>query len=174
MGCKEFGRLGCAKLQQMLIDKSPNPSLDYIALERSIDFRVIGVPASSTIIRCKVCDSLIDSPTQSDTYLFAIIVVYAVQGFGSGTGPILLDDVACSGNEIRLQDCSHRPIGMDNCDHTEDAGVVCMSLGILYTCSIDHAVLLLSLKDDLTFQLRPSYVMKKVKVLLANSNFSVV
>ena len=100
---------------------------------------------------------------------FTIIVVHPVRGFGSGTGPILLDDVACSGNEMRLQDCSHRPIGMHNCYHTEDAGVVCMSLGI-----IDHAGLLLSLKNDLTFQLRPSYVMKKVVLLPANSNFSVV
>ena len=56
--------------------------------------------------------------------------MYPVQGFGSGTGPILLDDVACSGKETKLQDCWHRPIGIDNCDHTEDAGVICMSLGI--------------------------------------------
>ena len=80
-----------------------------------------------------MCDCLIDPPTQDDTNLFSIIVVYPVQGFGSGTGPILLDNVVCSGNEMRLQDCSHRPIGIDNnCDHTEDAGVVCMSLGIIF------------------------------------------
>ena len=66
-----------------------------------------------------------------DTDLFAIIVVHPVRGFGSGTGSILLDDVDCSGNEMRLRDCSHHPIGINNCDHIEDAGVVCMSLGIL-------------------------------------------
>ena len=98
--------------------------------------------------------------------------MYPVRGFGSGTGSILLDNVDCSGNEMRLQDCSHRPIGINDCDHTEDAGVVCMSLGSYI--NMVHTSFLVSLKDDLIFQLRPSYVIKKVKVLLANNNFSVV
>ena len=76
--------------------------------------------------------------------------MYPVQGFGGGTGSILLDNVGCRGNETRLQHCSHRPIGINDCDHTEDAGVVCMSLGILYTCSIDHASLLLSLYNHIS------------------------
>ena len=59
------------------------------------------------------------------------VVVYAVKGFGSGTGHILLDNVRCSGNETRLQDCLLGIIGVHDCDHTEDAGVVCMSSGII-------------------------------------------
>ena len=62
------------------------------------------------------------------TEVFTIIVVYAVDGFGSGTGLILLAD--CKGNEMRLQDCRSTRIGENNCDHTEDAGVICMSSGI--------------------------------------------
>ena len=56
--------------------------------------------------------------------------MYAVNGFESGTGLILLDSVNCSGNEMRLQDCQFAPIGENNCDHTKDAGVICMPSGI--------------------------------------------
>ena len=47
--------------------------------------------------------------------------------FGQGTGPILLDDLSCSGHEASLFNCSHRGIGRHNCVHGEDAGAVCRS-----------------------------------------------
>ena len=55
----------------------------------------------------------------------AIAVTNTIQ-FGEGTGPIFLDEVACSGSEARLEDCGSNEIGDSNCDHSEDAGVVCM------------------------------------------------
>ena len=36
-----------------------------------------------------------------------------------------MDEVSCSGNETILGDCPHRGIGVHNCYHFEDAGVIC-------------------------------------------------
>lgn len=45
--------------------------------------------------------------------------------FGPGAGTILLDNVKCTGTEMSLQQCSHIPWDVHNCDHSEDAGVTC-------------------------------------------------
>ena len=47
-----------------------------------------------------------------------------------GTGRIWLDDVACSGQETFLANCSHPGWGVQNCNHAEDAGVQCIVPGI--------------------------------------------
>ena len=46
-------------------------------------------------------------------------------GYGQGSGPITLDNVRCVGSEARLIDCPANAIGTHNCDHGEDAGVIC-------------------------------------------------
>ncbi|KFW92575.1 Deleted in malignant brain tumors 1 protein, partial [Phalacrocorax carbo] len=48
--------------------------------------------------------------------------------FGQGTGHIWLDDTNCTGTEADLSACAARPWGQHNCNHGEDAGVVCSEI----------------------------------------------
>ena len=82
-----------------------------------------------SIYICVTCD-----------YTGAIAVLYAF--FGHGAGPIVLDDVACTGIEQRLWDCSHIGVGVHNCRHSEDAGVRCQPnttsmYPLLFKCTIN-------------------------------------
>lgn len=51
--------------------------------------------------------------------------IYFGAAFGQGVGPIVLDNLFCTGTEARLVDCFHNGINVHNCAHTEDAGVGC-------------------------------------------------
>lgn len=50
---------------------------------------------------------------------------YSSIHFGEGTGPILMDNIDCSGSERSLALCRFRGFGQENCDHSEDARVEC-------------------------------------------------
>ena len=47
--------------------------------------------------------------------------------YGLGSGPIWYDNVACTGSELNLTECSSNGRGSHNCEHFEDAGVICTS-----------------------------------------------
>ena len=53
-------------------------------------------------------------------------IAYSGAFFGTGSGPIVLDDVACTGSETALINCTYDASTVD-CSHFEDAGVQCQS-----------------------------------------------
>ena len=58
------------------------------------------------------------------------VVAVKRAAFGSSfSRPIHLDDVTCSGSEDNILDCVSS-ISTNNCDHSEDAGVICGSVCI--------------------------------------------
>ncbi|KAK6180370.1 hypothetical protein SNE40_012539 [Patella caerulea] len=52
-------------------------------------------------------------------------VTFKGKGYAATSGPIWLDNVNCIGNETNFNQCQHRGIGTHNCNHTEDAIVIC-------------------------------------------------
>ena len=49
---------------------------------------------------------------------------YVSAYFGEGTGPVLLNDISCTGSEASLLDCSFSEI--NSCTHVQDAAVDCL------------------------------------------------
>ena len=59
------------------------------------------------------------------------LVALRSAAYGEGTGEIWLDDVDCKGNEPSIFQCGHKGWGIRNCDHSQDASVICIPIGNL-------------------------------------------
>ncbi|KAG1952922.1 deleted in malignant brain tumors 1 protein-like [Pimephales promelas] len=51
--------------------------------------------------------------------------------FGPGSGPIWMSYVACTGSESTLKNCRSAGWGRSNCDHSNDAGVICSEVRLV-------------------------------------------
>ena len=48
-----------------------------------------------------------------------------IKRFEGGDGAIFLESLGCRGVESTLIECSHPPINVHDCDHSDDVGVLC-------------------------------------------------
>eukprot|EP00298_Acanthocystis_sp_HF-20_P011863 c19608_g2_i1.p1 GENE.c19608_g2_i1~~c19608_g2_i1.p1 ORF type:complete len:332 (+),score=117.75 c19608_g2_i1:42-1037(+) len=52
-------------------------------------------------------------------------ISWSGNGLIPGTGPIFLDDVSCDYVRDNIIDCPHSPVGVHNCQHSEDVSITC-------------------------------------------------
>lgn len=58
--------------------------------------------------------------------------------FDEGEGQIWLDEVSCTGSESSLADCAHDGFDEHDCDHDEDASVICEGLCVCLRNKCDY------------------------------------
>jgi len=81
-----------------------------------------------------VCDDDFDDV---DASVVCYMLGYGREGhvmgnrYGAGSGPIWLDNVDCSGTETSIVDCVHQGWGRQNCRHSDDVSVSCITVRLV-------------------------------------------
>ncbi|XP_022096166.1 deleted in malignant brain tumors 1 protein-like isoform X2 [Acanthaster planci] len=66
----------------------------------------------------------------------------SIMTFGSGIGNLVLSEVACNGNEMRISDCYLGKLGKASCDYGTAFGVVCSNVEpVVPTPSVENGAL---------------------------------
>ena len=72
-----------------------------------------------------MCVSVLSNIINAIIHFSAGGIVAPYSYYPQGAGSIWLDDVQCLGTEPRLLDCPNPGIGINDCSHFEDVGVMC-------------------------------------------------
>ena len=78
--------------------------------------------------------------------MYTILLTYSGRGiptrrafFGEGSGPIHLSRAQCRNDYTILAECSTDKTGINNCQHSEDAGVICHGkIEIMPCCQLSN------------------------------------
>ena len=82
-----------------------------------------------TIVLCGAL-SWMETSLLKTYHIQAVVASYGQFGSGSAHQQIWLDNVKCTGSEMRLSDCPSNGWGVHNCHHWEDAGVICEGVSV--------------------------------------------
>ncbi|XP_030043951.1 scavenger receptor cysteine-rich type 1 protein M130-like [Microcaecilia unicolor] len=102
--------------QELKLVQGPTPCVGRVEIKYSGQWGTVcdynwDMPEAEVVCRQLGCGSALKATKEAS--------------FGGGSGPIWLADVNCTGSESVLWDCGHNGWENHNCDHSEDAGVVC-------------------------------------------------
>ena len=67
-------------------------------------------------------------------------IAWGAAKFGRGTGPVWLNAVTCSGTESNIYECASQELGLNDCDHSSDAGVTCITGEVTYHVNVNFVV----------------------------------
>ena len=76
-------------------------------------------------------------------------IALGAYAFGPGNGTIFLDNLACTGEEEFLYQCRKPELGIHNCNHEEDAAVLCRNHAQI--CA-NHSVRLVNGTEGRTYE----------------------
>ena len=95
---------------------------------------------------------------------FSGAVAIALAHYGQGEGPIVLDDVECTGLEAYITDCHHNGYFSHNCIHAEDAAVQC--LGEIHIMSwVNDVIFKWYSNDVITYKMINSFSFSSLSLL---------